>query len=84
MRKSRALALGAWDMATQIMDIPYHTDVKISGFHFRNKVNTSANETWSTFTTRVRALAQNTYYRDLSLDRRIHFVQDYQLAKNGM
>jgi len=47
MRKSRALALRAWDMTTQIMDIPYHTDVKILGFHFTNKVNTFANVTWS-------------------------------------
>jgi len=44
MRKSRALALGTWDTTTQIMDIPYHTDVKIMGLHFTNKVNTSANE----------------------------------------
>jgi len=28
MRKSGALALGAWDTTTQIMDIPYYTDVK--------------------------------------------------------
>ena len=32
-------------------------------------------------TTRVRALAQDTYHRDLSLDRRLHFVHDYLLAK---
>jgi len=81
MRKSRALALGAWDTTTQIMDIPYRTDVKILGFHFTNKVNTSVNETWPTVTTRVGALAQDTYYRDLSLDRRIHFVHEYLLAK---
>jgi len=81
MRKSRALALGAWDTTTQIMDIPYRTDVKILGFHFTNKVNTSTNETWSTVTTRVHALAQDTYYRNLSLDRRIHFILDYLLAK---
>ena len=81
MRKSRALALGAWDTTTRIMDIPYHTDVTILGFHFTNKVNISAHVTWSTVTTRVRALAQDTYYRDLSLDRRIRFVHDYLLAK---
>ena len=34
MRKSRTLALGAWDATTQIMEITYHTDVKILGFHF--------------------------------------------------
>jgi len=34
VRKSRALALGSWDTTTQIMDISYHTDVKILAFHF--------------------------------------------------
>ena len=81
MRKSRALALGALDTSKRIMDTPYHTDVTILGFHFTNNVTTSAHVTWSTVTTRVRALAQDTYNRDLSLDRRIRFVYDYLLAK---
>ena len=58
MRKSRALALGTWDTSTKIMHIPYHSDVKIQGFHFTNTVNTSAKETWSMVTTRVRAPEQ--------------------------
>ena len=33
-----------------------------------NKVNTSAHVNWSTVTTRVRALAQDTHYGGLSLD----------------
>ena len=37
--------------------------------------------TWSTVTSRVRALAEDTYYRDLSLDRQIRFVHNYLLAK---
>ena len=32
-------------------------------------------------TTRVRALAQETYYRNLTLKKRIHFVHDYLLVK---
>lgn len=81
MRKSRAFALGAWGTSTRIMDIPNHTDVRILGFHFTNKLNTSAHVTWSMVTTRVLALAQDTYYRDLRLDRRISFIHDYLLAK---
>jgi hypothetical protein len=50
MMKSRALALETWDTVLKLMDIPYHTDVKILGFHFTNTVNTSAKETWSMVT----------------------------------
>jgi len=57
MTKSRALALGTWDTALKIMDIPYHTDIKILGFHFKNTVNISVKETWSMVTKKVRALA---------------------------
>ena len=63
------------------MDIPYHTDVKIPGFHFTNTVNTSAKEAWSMVTKIVRALALETYYRSLSLNKRIHFVHEYLLDK---
>ena len=65
------------------MDIPHHTDVKILGFHFTNTVNTSAKETWSMVTTRLRALAQETYYRNINLKKLIYFVQDYLLAEIG-
>ena len=57
MTKSRALALGTWDTPLKIMDIPCHTGVQILGYHFTNKVNTSAKETWSMVTEKVRALA---------------------------
>ena len=63
------------------MDIVYHANVKILGFHFTNTVNTSAKETWSMVTTRLRALAQETYNRNLTLNKRIHFVHDYLLSK---
>jgi len=68
-------------LKTEILDIPYQTDVKILGLKFTKKVNVSANENWSTVTSRVRALAQDTYHRDLSLDRRIHFAHTYVLAR---
>jgi len=70
-QKSRALELGDWAMKTQLMDIPYQTDVKIIEVKFTNKVKFAANENWSTVTSRLRALAQDTYHRSLSLDRRI-------------
>ena len=73
-QKSRAMGTGNWDTTLQIMDIPYHKNIKILGFHFSNSVNSSAAETWSSVIACVRAIAQNTYYRNLTLDKRINFV----------
>jgi hypothetical protein len=33
-QKSRAMATGNWDMTIPIMDILYHKEIKILGFHF--------------------------------------------------
>jgi len=63
------------------MDIPYHKDIKILGFQFTNIVNSAAITTWSSVTARMRAAAQDMYYRDLDMDSRIRFVRDYLLAK---
>ena len=81
IHQSRALALGTWDMTRQIMDIPYHKDIKILGFQFTNIGNSAAIASWSLVTARVRAAAQDMYFRDISMDRRIRFVHDYLLAK---
>ena len=81
IRKSRVLALGTWDMTRLIMNIPYHKDIKILGFQFTGIVHSTAIATWSSVTGRVPANAQETYYRDLSMDRRIKFVHEYLLSK---
>jgi len=63
------------------MNIPYHKDIKILGFQFTDIVNSTAIATWSSVTSRVGATAHETYYRDLSMDRRIEFVNEYLLSK---
>jgi hypothetical protein len=80
--KTKAMALGRWVTALNIMDIPY-TVLKILGFHFTNSVNTTTAHTWTAITSRMRATAQvmYSYNRDLSFDRRIRFTQEYLLAK---
>jgi len=81
IRKSRVLALGTWDTTRQIMNIPHHKGIKILGFQFTDIVHSTAIATWSSVTARVRATVQETYYRDLSMDRRIQFVHEYLLSK---
>ena len=79
--KSRAMALGNWNMSNSTLDIPYHTDINVLGYHFTKSVNSAAVKTWTSVIDRMRAVAQETYHRDLNLDKRIQFVHHYLLAK---
>jgi len=81
MQTSRALAIGGWDASCKILDIPYHTGMKILGFHFTDRVNAAKKENWYNVTSQVRATAQDAYYRALSIDRRIRFVHEYLLGR---
>ena len=91
-QKCRAMAIGIWDTTISIMDIPYHKEIKILGFHFSNSVNSTDAESWSSVIVCVRATAQTVCCRDLAtaqtvccrnlaLDKRIAFLHDYLLAK---
>jgi len=81
LQNSRALAVGGWDTSSKIMDIPYHTGIKILGFHFTDRTNAANKENWRNVSSIVHASAQDAYYRDLSLDKRIIFVHDFLLAR---
>jgi hypothetical protein len=37
--KSRALAISPWDTSVRIIDIPYHTEANILGFHITSKLD---------------------------------------------
>jgi hypothetical protein len=47
-RKSKALALGPWDISLQIMDIPYYNEIRIIGFYVSSTVNAAARRSWYT------------------------------------
>lgn len=80
-KKSKAMALGSWDTAVNIMDIPYQNEIKILGIKFTTSVNATTVNTWTAITSQTRALAQTMYKRDLGLEQRIRFTHDYLLAK---
>jgi hypothetical protein len=63
------------------MDIPYHTEAKILGFHITSKVQESAHKSCTITTARIRAQAQDAYYKYLSLDKWIQYVHDYLMAR---
>jgi hypothetical protein len=79
--KSRAMAIGTWDATQRIMDKPYHGELKILGFTFKSKSNTTNKEQWHKIISQVRAIAQDAYYRKLDLDMRTLYAHDYLLAK---
>ena len=81
MDKSRALAICGWDATKKIMKISYHEEIRILGFKFTNRSNISNKDHWCRVVSQVRAAAQDTYYRKLSLDTRIRYVHEYLLAK---
>ena len=64
-----------------IMDIPYHTEAAISGLHITSTVQASALRSWTLTTARIGAHAQEAYYRNLRLDKRIQYVHDHLMAR---
>jgi len=44
MDKSRALAIGGWDVTKKIMNISYHEEIRILRFKLTNRSNISNKE----------------------------------------
>lgn len=81
IRKFKTMAASSWDKSINMLDIPYYQEVTILGFRFRSTVDPSANATLSRATRKVKALARDTYRRDLYLKQRIHYVHTTLLSK---
>ena len=79
--KSKAMAIGSWDTSTNILNIPYHTEIKILGIHYTITVHQSAKNNWTTVTGNIGAQTRNAYNRDLCLDKRIMYVHNFLLTK---
>jgi hypothetical protein len=81
VQKSTALALGSWDTATTIWDIPYKQEVCILGIRYTASINRSAVATWAPIVQCIRAQAREAYVRTLCLASRIRYVHAYLLAR---
>jgi len=79
--KSRAIAPGSWNKSTPIMDITYHDEIKILGFHMTSKIQQSTTKSWAILTAKIRAQAQEAYHRALNLEHRIRYVNNFLLAR---
>ena len=80
IQNSKAMAVGSWDTAIDILDIKYHTEMKILGTHFTATVRQSTYKSWSAVTGRIRSMARDAYYRELCFDKRILYVHNYLLG----
>jgi len=79
--KSQAVAIGSCNTSLRMMDIPYHNEATILGLHITSTVQALALRSWTLTTARIRAHAQEAYYWDLSLDKRIQYVHDHLMTR---
>jgi hypothetical protein len=80
-RKRKALGLGTWDRAIPIVGNPYCEELHILGFIMSNTTGDSALQSWAPATMSMRAHAQQTYNRAMSLDVRIKYIHDFLMAR---
>ena len=81
MDKSKVLAIGGWETTQKIINMTYQEETRILGFKFTNRSNLTSKEHWCRIISEARATAQEAYYRNLRLDKRIQFVHEYLLTK---
>jgi len=81
IRKSQALAVGAWGTAIPVMDIPYNDEITVIGFKLQKSIARAASASWTRITHVVRTQARDTYSRDLGLSQRIQYAHVYLLVK---
>jgi hypothetical protein len=81
IQKSKAMALGSWDISHTIMGAPYHTELRILGIKMTTTIQQSAIYSLRTVKGKIRALVGDAYSRTLSLDQRVLHVHNYLLAK---
>jgi hypothetical protein len=81
IRKSKAMAVGAWDTTIEMMGISYCKKLRILGASFTSTLAQSWGISWARVTGNVRALARDVYDTDLCLTRRIQYVHTYLTSK---
>jgi hypothetical protein len=83
MRKSKSMAVGAWDTTIDMIGISYCKEMRILGASFTSTVAQSGDISWARVTGKVRALTRDSYGRELYLTHRIQYVHTYLLVRYG-
>jgi len=63
------------------MDITYHDDIKLLGFHMTKNIQGSAANSWAMLTAKFRAQFQEAYHRTLNLEHRIRYIKYFLLTR---
>jgi hypothetical protein len=79
--KSCAVAIGTADTSLTVLNISYRKHTTILGFHNAKTVREAAEGSWRKMMGLIRAHAQVSYSRKMTLDRRIVYVHTYLLAR---
>jgi len=83
IRKSKTLAVVAWDTTIDVLGIPYCKKMGILGASFTSTVAQSGDISWARVTGKVRALTKDANGRELCLTHRIQYVHTYLLVRYG-
>jgi hypothetical protein len=81
IRKSRTVPIKSWNTPLRIMDIPYYSETTILGIHITSTIKASSLRIWALITAKIRAQAQEAYYQELSLDKRIYYVYNHLMVR---
>jgi hypothetical protein len=79
--KSCAVASRTWETSQTLLNIPYREHTNILDFHTAKTVREAAEGSWRKMMRLIRAHAQGSYGRKMSLDRKILYMHTYLLAR---
>jgi hypothetical protein len=74
--KSEVFAVDSWNTSEGVTVIPYHQAITILGVRFVSTVARSSHLTWIMAAAKSKALARDTYCRDLCLKQGIQYAHD--------
>ena len=75
------MPLASWTSRATFRHIAMRDDIRVLGIRFGKTVAITAQLSWGATVRAVRAVACQTYHRQLSLEQRIYFVRCFLLAK---
>jgi hypothetical protein len=81
LRRSKALAVGSWDISVFGMDISYYQDITILGVRFAQTLMKSSTLSWTVTMRKVKQEARYAYHMYLCLKQRIQYTDTFTIAR---
>jgi hypothetical protein len=80
LEKSKALAIGDGDKRNDILGIKYYANLKVIGIKVHTTIKETADSSWGMVTRKIKAQASEAYNRELGLEQRIKYIENYLLS----